>query len=71
MIKKVKQLRDLTGMNLTTCKHAILFAEKNKDCTAIGYCKALSLALNISMSSAAHKIPQTAIMIYYKENKND
>lgn len=46
MIKKVKQLKDLTGMSLTTCKHAILFAEKNIDCTAIGYCKALSLPLN-------------------------
>ena len=45
MIEKVKILREKTGMSLTLCKRAILYAENHKGCTALGYLKARSIAI--------------------------
>lgn len=45
MIEKVKILREKTGMSLTLCKRAILYAKNHKGCTALGYLKARSIAI--------------------------
>ena len=44
-IEKVQILRNQTGMNLTLCKRAILYAKNHKGCTALGYLKARSIAI--------------------------
>ena len=44
-IEKIKILRNQTGMSLTLCKRAILYAENHKGCTALGYLKAHSIAI--------------------------
>lgn len=51
-IEKIKMLRNQTeilrnqtGMSLILCKRAILYAENHKECTALGYLKARSIAI--------------------------
>ena len=45
MIEKVKILREKTGMNFILCKRAILYSKIHKECTALGYLKARSIAI--------------------------
>lgn len=44
-IEKIQILRNQTGMSLTLCKRAILYAKNHKGCTALGYLKARSIAI--------------------------
>lgn len=44
-IEKVQILRNQTGASLMLCKRAILYSEKHKGCTALGYLKARSIAI--------------------------
>lgn len=50
MKDKINQLRNLTGCSFNTCKEALEYIKSHKNCTAIGYCRAMGFAVTTKCS---------------------
>lgn len=53
---EIKALRDKTGASLYQCKRAIEYANTHKDCTAIGYLKACTIAVCTPNSTFENRV---------------